>query len=279
MQDNFHSDDPIRQKFRELGNRAEGVIVAYLMGHDPDPKAFVADAESLIEGGADILEVGIPFSDPVADGPVIQAAGTRALSAGATPRKIIDTVGELSSQYTTPFVILTYYNPILAMGIEQFMKNASDNGVNGVVVPDLPMEEGDRIRDTALKHNIDSIYLAAPNTSEKRLAGILEKSRGFVYLVSLYGVTGPRDTLSPQALETVKKVKSLAKGVIPISAGFGISQPQHVSSLLRAGADGAIVGSALVRTVAEHLDDPREAPYYLKKTITALKQASKQPGC
>jgi len=279
LQDNFHSDDPIEKKFRELGNRAEGVIVAYLMGHDPDPKAFMANAVSLIEGGADILEVGIPFSDPVADGPVIQAAGTRALSAGATPRKIIDTVGELSSQYTTPFVILTYYNPILAMGIEQFMKNASDNGVNGVVVPDLPMEEGDRIRDTALKHNIDSIYLAAPNTSEKRLAGILEKSRGFVYLVSLYGVTGPRDTLSPQALETVKKVKSLAKGVIPISAGFGISQPQHVSSLLRAGADGAIVGSALVRTVAEHLDDPREAPYYLKKTITALKQASKQPGC
>jgi tryptophan synthase alpha chain len=278
LQDNFRSDDPIEQKFRELGNRAEGVIVAYLMGHDPDPKAFMANAESLIEGGADVLEVGIPFSDPVADGPVIQAAGTRALSAGATPRKIIDAIGELSSQYATPFVILTYYNPILAMGIEQFMKNASDNGVNGVVVPDLPMEEGDRFRDAALKHDIDSIYLAAPNTSEKRLVGIFEKSRGFVYLVSLYGVTGPRDTLSPQALETVKKVKSLAKGVIPISAGFGISQPQHVSSLLRAGADGAIVGSALVRTVAEHLDDPREAPYYLKKTMTALKQASKQPG-
>jgi len=278
LQDNFRSDVSIGQKFHELGNRAEGVIVAYLMGHDPDPKAFMANAESLIEGGADVLEVGIPFSDPVADGPVIQAAGTRALSAGATPRKIIDAIGELSSQYTTPFLILTYYNPILAMGVEQFMKNASDNGVNGVVVPDLPMEEGDRFRDMALKHDIDSIYLAAPNTSEKRLVGILEKSRGFVYLVSLYGVTGPRDTLSPQALETVKKVKSLAKGVIPISAGFGISQPQHVSSLLRAGADGAIIGSALVRTVAEHLEDPREAPYYLKKTITALKQASKQPG-
>ncbi len=279
MQDNFHSDDPIEQKFRELGNRAEGVIVAYLMGHDPDPKAFMANAESLIEGGADVLEVGIPFSDPVADGPVIQAAGARALSAGATPRKIIDAIGELSSRYTTPFVILTYYNPILAMGTEQFMRNASNNGVKGIVVPDLPMEESDRFRDIALKHNIDSILLAAPSTSEKRLVGIIEKSKGFVYLVSLYGVTGPRDTLSPQALETVKKVKSLAKGLIPISAGFGISQPQHISSLLHAGADGAIVGSALVRTVAEHLDDPREAPYYLKKTITALKQASKQPGC
>jgi tryptophan synthase alpha chain len=248
------------------------------MGHDPDPKAFFANAVSLVEGGADILEVGIPFSDPVADGPVIQAAGTRALSAGATPRKILETVGELSSQFAIPFVILTYYNPILAMGIEHFMRNASDNGVNGIVVPDLPMEEGDNFRDMALKHNIDSIYLAAPNSSTKRLESIVEKSTGFVYLVSLYGVTGPRDTLSPQALETVKKVKSIAKGKIPVSAGFGICQPQQVTSLLRAGADGAIIGSALVRTVAEHLDHPENAPHYLRKTITALKQASKQPG-
>ncbi len=275
MQDNFHSDDSIEQKFRELGNRAEGVIVAYLMGHDPDPKAFFANAVSLIEGGADILEVGIPFSDPVADGPVIQAAGTRALSAGATPRKILDTIGQLSSQFAIPFVVLTYYNPILAMGIEQFMRNASDNGVNGIVVPDLPLEEGDRFRDMAIKQNIDSIYLAAPNTSVHRLVSIVEKSRGFVYLVSLYGVTGPRDTLSPQALETVKRVKSVTNGKIPISAGFGISQPEQVSSLLLAGADGAIVGSALVRIVANHLSDPGEAPYYLKKNISAIKNASK----
>jgi len=279
LQDNFHSDHPIEKKFRELGHRGEGVIVAYLMGHDPDPKAFVANAASLVEGGADILEVGIPFSDPVADGPVIQAAGTRALSAGATPQKIFDTIGELSSQFTVPVVILTYYNPILAMGIEKFMRNASDNGVNGIVVPDLPLEEGDRFRELALKHNIDSIYLAAPNTSAKRLVSIVDKSKGFLYLVSLYGVTGPRDALSSQALETVKRVKSLANGRIPVSAGFGISQPEHISSLLRAGADGAIVGSALVRTVAEHLNDPEEAPNHLKKTITALKQASKQRGC
>jgi len=279
LQDNFHSDHPIEKKFRELGHRGEGVIVAYLMGHDPDPKAFVANAASLVEGGADILEVGIPFSDPVADGPVIQAAGTRALSAGATPQKIFDTIGELSLQFTVPVVILTYYNPILAMGIEKFMRNASDNGVNGIVVPDLPLEEGDRFRELALKHNIDSIYLAAPNTSAKRLVSIVDKSKGFLYLVSLYGVTGPRDALSSQALETVKRVKSLANGRIPVSAGFGISQPEHISSLLRAGADGAIVGSALVRTVAEHLNDPEEAPNHLKKTITALKQASKQRGC
>jgi tryptophan synthase alpha chain len=249
------------------------------MGYDPDPKAFRDNAVSLIEGGADILEVGIPFSDPMADGPVIQASGRRALSVGATPRKILDTIGELSPQFTTPFVILTYYNPVLAMGMDEFMRKASDNGVDGVVVPDLPMEEADRFRDMALNNSVDSIYLAAPNTSEKRLLSIIEKSRGFVYLVSLYGVTGARDTLSPQALETVKRVKSLSKEIIPVSAGFGISQPEHVSSLLRAGADGAIVGSALVRIVAEHLDDPGEAQYYLKKTISALKQASKQPSC
>ena len=276
MQNNSYSDSAIEQKFRELGNRAEGVIVAYLVGNDPDPKSFLANAASLIEGGADILEIGIPFSDPVADGPVIQAAGTRALSAGATPRKIFDAVGELSSQFTIPIVIMTYYNLILAMGIEQFIRNASDNGVKGIVVPDLPMEEGDGFRDIALKHNLDNIYLAAPNTSAERLRTIVEKSKGFLYLISLYGVTGPRDTVSAESLETVKKVKSLAKGKIPISAGFGISQAEHVSSLLRAGADGAIVGSVLVRTVADHLNDPEAAPYYLEKTITVLKQASRQ---
>jgi tryptophan synthase alpha chain len=275
LRNNFHSEDIIERKFRELGDRAEGTIIAYLMGHDPDPKAFMANAASLIDGGADILEVGIPFSDPVADGPVIQAAGTRALSAGATPLKILDTIGELSSQFAIPFVILTYFNPILAMGIEQFLKNASDSGVNGIVVPDLPLEESDRFRDIALKHDVDSIYLAAPNTSTKRLQSIVDKSKGFLYLVSLYGVTGPRDTLSPQSLETIKRVRLVAKGKVPIAAGFGISQPDHVSSLLRSGADGAIVGSALVRIVADHLDDPGEAPDHLKKIISALKQASK----
>jgi len=248
------------------------------MGYDPDPESFLANATSLIKGGADIVEVGIPFSDPVADGPVIQAAGARALSAGATPRKILDAVGKLSTRFAIPFLIMTYYNPVLAMGIERFAKSASENGVRGIVIPDLPMEEGDRFRDIALKYNIDSIYLASPNTSQSRLLNIIDKSRGFVYLVSLYGVTGPRDTLSPQALETVKEVKTITRGRIPVSAGFGISQPDHVSSLLRAGADGAIVGSVLVRTVAEHLDDPGEAPYHLEKTISGLKQASRVPG-
>src|SRR5260370_36080083 len=165
---------------------------------------------------------------------------------------------------------------MLAMGVERVMRAASDSGVNGMVVPDLPLEEADAFRDMALKHNLDSIYLAAPNTSTERLRSIVNKSKGFLYLVSLYGVTGPRDIHSTQSLDTVKRVKVLARGRIPISAGFGISRPEHVSSLLRAGADGAIVGSALVRIIAEHLDSPEETPYHLKKNISALKQASKQ---
>ena len=275
MLESIHSESPIVQEFRELGRRSEGVIIAYLMGYDPDPDSFHTNAASLIEGGADILEVGLPFSEPVADGPVIQAAGIRALSAGATPRKILDAIGKLTSRFPTPFIAMSYYNPILATGIDEFMTNAAMNGVSGVVVPDLPMEESELFRDAAIKHGIDSIFLAAPNTSSTRLSSIFEMSRGFVYLVSLYGVTGSRDALSPQALEVVTRVKASANGRIPVAAGFGISQPEHVSSLLHAGADGAIVGSALVRIVAEHLDEPGETPAYLKKAISALKQASK----
>ena len=183
-------------KFRELQGRKEGALVAYLTGGDPDPKSFLANSAALIEGGADIVEVGIPFSDPIADGPVIQASSMRALSQGATPAGILNMIGELSSQFPVPFVVLSYYNPILAMGLDRFLRKARENGVDGIVVPDLPVEESDEFRNLSLRHNVDNIYLAAPNTSRTRLRRVLDKSKGFLYLVSLYGVTGPRDSLS-----------------------------------------------------------------------------------
>jgi tryptophan synthase alpha chain len=270
-----HSEDRIEAKFRELHSRGEGALVAYLTGGDPDPKAFLANSTALIEGGADIVEVGIPFSDPIADGPVIQASSMRALSQGATPKRILSLIRELSSQFPVPFVALSYYNPILAMGLDRFLKKSRESGVDGIVVPDLPVEESDDFRNRALKHNVDNIYLAAPNTSRTRLRTILDKSKGFLYLVSLYGVTGPRDSLSPQALEAVKRVKSLARGKIPVSAGFGISRPEHVSAVIQSGADGAIVGSTLVRIVGDHLNDPRGAETRLKKTVQSLKEATR----
>jgi len=270
-----HSEDRIEAKFRELHSRGEGALVAYLTGGDPDPKAFLANSTALIEGGADIVEVGIPFSDPIADGPVIQASSMRALSQGATPKGILGLIRELSSQFPVPFVALSYYNPILAMGLDRFLKKSRESGVDGIVVPDLPVEESEEFRNLSLKHNVDNIYLAAPNTSRTRLRTVLDKSKGFLYLVSLYGVTGPRDSLSPQALEAVRAVKSLARGKIPVSAGFGISQPEHVSAVIQSGADGAIVGSALVRIVGNHLDDPGEAETQLKKTVQSLKEATR----
>ncbi len=262
-------------KFRELHSHREGALIAYLTGGDPDPKTFLANSTALIEGGADIVEIGIPFSDPIADGPVIQASSMRALSNGTTPLGILNMIRELSTRFPVPFVVLSYYNPILAMGLDRFLQKARESGVDGIVVPDLPVEESEEFRNLSLKHNVDNIYLAAPNTSRTRLRTVLDKSKGFLYLVSLYGVTGPRDSLSPQALEAVKAVKSLARGKIPVSAGFGISQPEHVSAVIQSGADGAIVGSALVRIVGNHLDDPSEAETQLKKTVQSLKEATR----
>lgn len=251
-------------------------MIAYLTGGDPDPKSFLVNSTALIEGGADIVEVGIPFSDPIADGPVIQASSMRALSQGATPIAILHAIGELSAQFPVPFVVLSYYNPILAMGLDRFLNKASESGVDGIVVPDLPVEESDEFRNMALRHNIANVCLAAPNTSKPRLQTILDKSKGFLYLVSLYGVTGPRDTLSPQALEAVKRVKSLAKGKIPVSAGFGISRPEHVSAIIKSGADGAIIGSALVNIVSRYVEDRGQAADYLRDAITSLKAATKK---
>jgi len=251
-------------------------LIAYLTGGDPDPKSFLTNSIALIEGGADIIEVGIPFSDPIADGPIIQASSMRALSQGITPAGILDAIGELTQQFPIPFVVLTYYNPVLAMGLERFLKKAHESGVDGIVVPDLPVEESEDFSNLALKHYVDNICLAAPNTSTLRLRTILDKSKGFLYLVSLYGVTGPRDSLSPQALEAVKTVKSLAKGKIPISAGFGISRPEHISAIIQSGADGAIVGSALVHIVSQHLENPNEASHYLRDTVAKLKASTKK---
>lgn len=276
MRNTFLNDGRIASGFRELRARREGALVAYLTGGDPDPKSFLTCAAGLVKGGADILEVGIPFSDPIADGPVIQASSQRALLSGTTPAGVLGLARELSREHDIPIVVLTYHNPILAMGLEKFLKTAQQSGVNGIVVPDLPIEESNHFTEIAQKRHIDTIFLAAPNTSKSRLVEIVRKSRGFLYLVSLFGVTGPRKTLSPLALESLKRVKSLAGERIPVAAGFGISRPDHVTTLLESGADGAIVGSALVEVVAEHLDDSDTASSLLKRKVSELKKATRR---
>jgi len=276
LQDTSHNEDPIAAKFEELRSRSEGALIAYLTGGDPTPEQFLTNASALVEGGADIVEIGIPFSDPIADGPVIQASSQRALGAGITPKKVLSLAEDFSAQHDLPLVLLTYCNPILAMGVERFFQGAQKSGVSGVVVPDIPANGDPQFRRLASKHGIDSILLAAPNTPETRLRQILAETTGFLYLVSLYGVTGPRKTLGPRALESLKRVMSINKNRTPVSAGFGVSTPDHVRTLMRAGGDGAIVGSALVQKVQDHLGDPGETEQVLKKHVAELKQSTRK---
>jgi len=230
----------------------------------------------LAEGGADIIEIGIPFSDPIADGPIIQSSSQRSLASGTTPNSVLDECLVISEMYPEiPLVILTYYNPIIAMGLDHFMRRAREAGISGIVVPDLPIEESDDYRAAAIKNRVDTIFLAAPNTSERRLVKIIRNSTGFLYLVSLFGVTGPRDSLSELALSSVKYVKNFSRG-LPTAAGFGISRPEHVSSLMRSGADGAIVGSALVRLVNDNLGDPEGTAEALRRKTMDLKAATRR---
>ena len=270
-----NSTSRITEKFEELRARREGALVAYLTGGDPTPESFLKNLEALVAGGADIIEIGIPFSDPIADGPVIQVSSQRSLNAGSTPNQILKLAGRFSSDHpSVPLVLLTYYNPVLAMGVDRFMKRSKASGVSGVVVPDLPVEESGDYRDIASGRGIDTIFLTAPNSSDSRLDRIVKSSRGFIYLVSPYGVTGPRGTLSESAIASVKRVKNISDQ-LPAAAGFGISKPNHVSRLIGSGADGAIVGSALVRIVNENFSDPENMSELLRLKTASLKRATR----
>lgn len=227
----------------------EGALIPYLMGGDPAPRYTYEIVEALVKGGADIVELGIPFSDPIADGPTIQAASTRALAAGATPLTVLDAIRQIRRDFTVPVVVMTYYNPVFRMGVDSFFRVASDSGVNGVIVPDLPVEEAEGYTKVAADHGVDTIFLAAPSTSEARLKRIVAASTGFLYLVSLYGVTGARESVAASTLSLINRVRTYTENVIPLCVGFGLSTAAHVRTVLTSGADGAIVGSAFVQII------------------------------
>lgn len=261
--------------FGELNARGEGALVAFLTGGDPTPNEFLENVTSLVEGGADIIEIGIPFSDPIADGPVLQGSSQRALKAGVTPKTVLSLAKEVRSSHDVPVVLLTYCNPILAMGTERFFKLAGESGVSGVVIPDCPIQENFQFKELAAKHNIDRILLAAPNTPAVRMKQILHETSGFLYLVSLYGVTGQRDTVGPAISQTLRTIREGNHKSKPVCVGFGISTPDHVRALLSLGADGVIVGSALVQIIRDQLEQPEEARTNLKRKVSALKEATR----
>jgi tryptophan synthase alpha chain len=265
---------PIAEAFQKAKTHGYGTLVGYITAGDPTPHMTPQIADALIQGGVDILELGLPFSDPIADGPTIQAASVRALAAGTTPSKVLEIAKQIRHNHSTPLVIMTYYNPVFKMGLDRFMDAAKASGVDGVIVPDLPVEEAGEYKAAADKAGVDTIFLAAPSTSNRRLDRIVACSSGFLYLVSHFGVTGPQVSVSDSTIELVKRVLPHTAGKIPLAVGFGISKPEHVAQIVGAGADGVIVGSAFINITQKHKDTPTMLKE-LKSTASALKAAAK----
>ncbi|MCD6465331.1 tryptophan synthase subunit alpha [Candidatus Bathyarchaeota archaeon] len=265
----------IERKFMELENRNERALIGYVTCGDPTADYTPRIADALINGGVDMLELGIPFSDPIADGPIIQRATLRALRSGMKPREALKLAGRIAERHEVPIIILTYYNIVYRMGLEKFFKLARENEVSGTVIPDLPVEEASEYKVIADKYDVDTIFLAAPSTSNERLRRIMKYSSGFLYLVSVFGVTGVREKLREESIKFIKRASSIAEGKIRLAVGFGISKPEHVRNAISAGVDGVIVGSRFVKVIEENLNNENRMLIELRKTARKLKDATK----
>src|SRR4029077_17503297 len=233
----------IGKRFAELAKAGELGLVAYVTAGDPSLHAFQENALAAAEAGADVIELGVPFSDPVADGPTIQRASERALRGGATLAGVLDLVRHLRAKSQVPLVLFSYFNPILQMGLAKFAEAASSAGADGVLATDLTPEEGAEYRKAMHARGLDTIFLGAPTSTDARLQLIPAASSGFLYLISRAGVTGERDSLPEDVPSLVRRARQFTK--LPIAVGFGISLPTHIS-VLGGIADAAVVGSALV---------------------------------
>ena len=265
----------ITEAFQKTKAKKSGALIGYIMAGDPNPDTTPKIAGALIKGGVDILELGLPFSDPIADGPTIQAASVRALAAKTTPVKVLEIAKRIRLSHAVPVVIMTYYNPVFRMGLHKFFELAKKCMVDGVIVPDLPVEEAADYKNTADKFGIDTIFLAAPSTSKERLVRIIDCSSGFLYLVSHFGVTGAQNAVEESTLRLVKQVMPFTAGRIPLAVGFGVSKPDHVRCLIAAGSDGVIVGSAFVKLIQENQNDTAVMLKELEAAAYQLKAAAK----
>ncbi len=266
----------ISRIFTELSERKEAALIPYITIGDPNTKHTPRLVSALIEGGADIIELGVPFSDPIADGPTIQAAVKRSLENGAKPLDALKIAREIKEEHDIPLVLMTYYNPVLRVGLARFLDSARKSGISGMIVPDLPIEESHDYKKNCLDASLDTIFLASPSTEMQRLKEIISRTSGYLYLISLYGVTGARTTLPQSALDLVKNYAAAVRGTVPLAVGFGISRPQHVSNLVRAGADGVIVGSAFVQLIGENCRNVPRAAAKLRSFARTLKKATRQ---
>jgi tryptophan synthase alpha chain len=242
----------IERRFAELKKAARPAMVTFITAGDPDYGTSLAIAKALPAAGADIIELGMPFSDPMADGPAIQAAGLRALKGGQTMVRTLDMVRTFrKSDDDTPIVLMGYYNPIYIYGNARFLSDARDAGVDGLIIVDLPPEEDDELCLPALKAGLNFIRLATPTTDDKRLPAVLRNTSGFVYYVSIAGITGTKAPNSTEVAAAVDRIKQHTD--LPVAVGFGVTKPDQAAAIGR-NADGVVVGTALVRAVESSLD-------------------------
>jgi tryptophan synthase alpha chain len=265
----------IAKTFSKLRTQGEGGLIAYITAGDPELSYTPRIVEALVDGGADIIELGIPFSDPIADGPTIQAAAARALKAGTTPRMVLRICEEIKEKNNIPLIVLTYYNPIFRMGLKNFFESASACTIDGVIVPDLPIEEAGEYKGIAENCEIDTIFLAAPSTSTERLGKIAEYTSGFLYLVSVFGVTGAREKIQDLTVRLIRKVVPITHGKVPVAVGFGVSKPEHIKEIIQNGADAAIVGSGFVRIIEKKHNREEEMLKAIQKYAYRLKESAR----
>src|SRR3984957_17074882 len=262
----------IARRFRELANSGELGLVAYITAGDPSLDATEKIVLAAAEAGADVIELGVPFSDPVADGPTIQRASDRAVRNGTTLADVIHLVRKIRAHSEVPLVLFSYFNPILQMGVEKFGDAAAAAGADGVLATDLTLEEAVEYRAAMQSRGLDTIFLAAPTSTDARLAKIAECSSGFLYLISRTGVTGAREALPEELPALARRARRFTK--LPLAVGFGISQPAHVS-VLGGIADAAVVGSALMAKV-EKSKNGDAAATAVAELVRSLKQAARQ---
>jgi tryptophan synthase alpha chain len=255
----------IDRRFAALREAGRAALMTFVMAGDPDYDTFLAILKALPQAGADVIEIGMPFTDPMADGPAVQAAGQRALKAGQTMKKTLAAVGEFRrDEAATPLVLMGYYNPIYIYGVDQFLVDAKAAGVDGLIVVDLPPEEDSELCLPAMKAGLNFIRLATPTTDDRRLPAVLANTSGFVYYVSVTGITGSAAADSAAVVEAVSRIKRHTK--LPICVGFGIRTPEAARAIA-ANADGAVVGSALVEALRRSLDADGKAG---AKTVDAV---------
>ena len=257
----------IGKKFEALKKEGKKAFIPYIMCGDPTLEK-TEELVGVLEGaGADCIELGVPFSDPLADGPVIQAAGARALAAGVNLRVVIDFVKKIRNKVRIPLILMTYYNPVFRYGEEAFAADAAGAGVDGVIIPDLPVDEAASLIKGFRKHAVDTIFLAAPTSGDDRLKKAASASRGFIYFVSITGITGAKLELSGGISHLISRLGEFSGGK-PVAVGFGVSTPEEAGAVA-AIADGVIIGSAIVKKAAQSA--PEELADYLKKLRAAIR--------